>query len=58
MLAAPLGARAQAADSLHRQLDYIFAPLDKSQVPTRLLAEYGTPLVKLPPYNGMLGPHK
>ncbi|GAA4356306.1 hypothetical protein GCM10023185_19990 [Hymenobacter saemangeumensis] len=32
------------ADSLRQQLAYIFAPLDKSQVPTGCLANYAVPL--------------
>ncbi|RAK70332.1 hypothetical protein [Hymenobacter edaphi] len=41
-------------DSLRLRLDYLFAPLDKSQVPTGCLAEYATPLLTLAPFAGAL----
>lgn len=54
MLVAPLGVRAQQADSLRLRLDHILAPLDKSQVPTRLLADYAAPLARLTSFDGTL----
>ncbi len=54
VLAAPLGVRAQQPDSLRLRLDQVFAPLDKSQVPTRLLASYAVPLAPLTSFNGTL----
>jgi hypothetical protein len=54
VLAAPLGVRAQQADSLRLRLDHILAPLDKSQVPTRLLADYAAPLARLTSFDGTL----
>ena len=41
-------------DSLRQRLDYVFAPLDKSQVPTGCLAEYAIPLLTLEPFTGTL----
>jgi hypothetical protein len=50
-----LPGRAQSpTGSLRQQLDYHFANLDKSQVPTRLLAEYARPLVPLTYFDGSL----
>lgn len=34
-------------DTIRQQLEHLLAPLDKSQVPTGLLAEYATPLMTL-----------
>ena len=47
LLSAPFASQAQmsGSDSLRLQLNTIFAPLDKSQVPTAYLEEYG---VRLP----------
>ncbi|GAA3930529.1 hypothetical protein [Hymenobacter algoricola] len=45
---------AQAPDPLRQRLDAVFAPLDKSQVPTGRLAEYATPLLPLDSYPGTL----
>ena len=41
LLSAPLASRAQlsGADSLRQRLNALFAPLDKSQVPTAYLQE-------------------
>ena len=55
LLAALLSApalHAQAPDSLRLRLNHVFAPLDKSQVPTGRLLEYAEPLVPLEYYNG------
>lgn len=46
--------RAQRIDSMRYQLDQVFANVDKSQVPTRLLDAYALPLVPLAPFNGVL----
>ena len=46
--------RAQAIDSLKYKLDYLLAPLDKSQVPTGLLAGYGASLAPMTSFNGVL----
>ena len=46
--------RAQVANSMRDQLDQVFAPLDKSQVPTGLLDAYALPLAPLAPFNGAL----
>lgn len=43
---------AQSNDPTRATLDNIFAPLDKAQVPTGFLAEYGLPLVPLDIFNG------
>ncbi|GAB3636588.1 hypothetical protein GCM10027422_21780 [Hymenobacter arcticus] len=48
------GLQAQQVDSLGLKLDAVFANVDKSQVPTRLLAEYGLPLLPLTSFNGTL----
>lgn len=45
---------AQVSDPTRAALDNIFAPLDKSQVPTGLLAESALPLVPLDVFNGTL----
>lgn len=49
-----LTAFAQQADSLSLQLNAVFANVDKSQVPTRLLADYALPLLPLASFNGTL----
>ncbi|MGI4759090.1 MAG: T9SS type A sorting domain-containing protein [Janthinobacterium lividum] len=58
LLLATLGmrvAQAQTAPDATRQyLDNLVAPLDKSQVPTGFLVEYGVPLVPLDVFNGTL----
>lgn len=41
-------------DSLRLTLDNIFAHIDKSQVPTGFLKEYGAEFVNLPRFNGIL----
>jgi len=41
------GLRAQAPAAMRAQLDYVFANLDKSQVPTGLLVEAAVPLAPL-----------
>ncbi len=46
--------RAQVIDSMRYQLDQVFANVDKSQIPTRLLDAYALPLVPLAPFNGVL----
>ena len=45
---------AQTSDPTRATLDNLFAPLDKSQVPTGLLAESALPLVPLDVFNGTL----
>jgi len=45
---------AQVSDPTRATLDNIFAPLDKSQVPTGFLAEDALPLVPLDVFNGTL----
>lgn len=45
---------AQQPDSLSLKLNAVFANIDKSQVPTRLLMEYGLPLFRLSSFNGAL----
>lgn len=45
---------AQTIDSMRYQLDQVFAHVDKSQVPTRLLDAYALPMVPLAPFNGVL----
>ncbi|HEX8428399.1 hypothetical protein [Hymenobacter sp.] len=55
LLGRPVALRAQAlTDDTRQQLDYLFAPLDKTQVPTGFLIEYGLPLAPLDPFNGTL----
>jgi pimeloyl-ACP methyl ester carboxylesterase len=49
-----LSVRAQITDPTRAALDNLFAPLDKSQVPTGRLAEFATPLVPLDIFNGTL----
>ncbi len=48
-----LKANAQV-DSLRIKLDQVFAHIDKSQVPTGFLEEYGTQFVNLNRFNGIL----
>ncbi len=57
LLAAPAAAQAQLSggDSLRQQLATLFAPLDKSQVPTGYLYEAGIRLLEPRFYNGVLG---
>ncbi|MDO7887509.1 hypothetical protein [Hymenobacter cheonanensis] len=45
---------AQQTDSLSLRLNAVFANVDKSQVPTRLLADFALPLVPLASFNGTL----
>jgi hypothetical protein len=56
LLSALLPSRSHAqlsgADSLRQRLNTIFAPLDKSQVPTAYLAEYGVRLLPLRLFSG------
>ncbi len=47
------GAQAQV-DSLRTTLDNIFLHVDKSQVPTGFLDEYGAQFANLKTYNGIL----
>ncbi|RZK28859.1 MAG: hypothetical protein EOO63_10320 [Hymenobacter sp.] len=56
LFSAPLVSQAQlsGADSLRLRLNAIFQPLDKSQVPTGYLEEYGVRLLPLANYNGTL----
>ncbi|RZK98099.1 MAG: hypothetical protein EOO62_26985, partial [Hymenobacter sp.] len=56
LLSAPLVSQAQlsGADSLRQRLNTIFAHLDKSQVPTGYLEEYGVRLLPLANYAGTL----
>lgn len=53
-LLGPAQLRAQTSDPTRVALDNLFAPLDKSQVPTGLLAESALPLVPLDVFNGTL----
>ncbi|GAA4509565.1 hypothetical protein GCM10023172_43240 [Hymenobacter ginsengisoli] len=53
-LLGPVCLRAQQADSLRFKLDYLFAHLDKSQVPTGRLDAYATPWLPLSAFNGTL----
>lgn len=52
LLASP--ALAQTTDPVRQKLDNIFAPLDKSQVPTGRLLEAAVPLAYLPGFDGVL----
>ncbi|MGI4870137.1 MAG: hypothetical protein ACRYFX_03045 [Janthinobacterium lividum] len=56
LLAAPLASQAQlsGSDSLRQRLNFLFAPLNKSQVPTAYLEEYGVRLLPLHNFNGSL----
>jgi hypothetical protein len=45
---------AQVTDSMRLKLDYLFANLDKSQVPTGFLDAYATPLIPLTSFNGIM----
>jgi hypothetical protein len=49
-------AKAQTPDTstIDKLIKYILQPLDKSQIPTSLLAEYGIPMLDLPTFNGIL----
>ena len=47
-------ARAQAPDAQRVQLNGIFANVDKTQVPSAYLDEFGQQLLGLRPYNGSL----
>ena len=51
---APTRLLAQVSDPTRATLDNLFAPLDKSQVPTGFLAEDALPLVPLDIFNGTL----
>ena len=51
-LATPLRLSAQATDTLHQQLDYVLAPLDRSQVLTGRLADYAYPYAPLTYFTG------
>jgi hypothetical protein len=51
---APLRAQALPPDSLRQHLDYLFAPLDKTQVPAPFLEEYGLRFLPLDVFNGTL----
>ncbi|TGE21262.1 hypothetical protein E5K00_13285 [Hymenobacter aquaticus] len=42
---APLRAQSSAPDSLRQHLDYLVAPLDKTQLPAPFLEEYGRRLL-------------
>ena len=53
-LLGPVRLWAQTTDSLRLKLAYLFAPLDKSQVPSGRLDAYATPLVPLAAFNGQL----
>lgn len=53
-LIGPESLQAQVTDSMRYKLDQVFAPLDKSQVPTGLLDGYALPLAPLAPFNGAL----
>jgi hypothetical protein len=53
-LLGPAHLRAQTSDPTRVALDNLFAPLDKSQVPTGFLAESALPLVPLDVFNGTL----
>jgi len=53
-LLGPARLLAQATDPTRAVLNNLFAPLDKSQVPTGLLAESALPLVPLDVFNGTL----
>jgi hypothetical protein len=41
-------------DPLRNQLNSVFTNIDKSQVPTGFLEEYGVPLLPLDVFNGVL----
>ena len=47
---------AQTPDTSNTQklLEYIFQPIDKSQVPTGFLEEYGCPMLPMATFNGTL----
>ena len=51
-----VSSRAQAPDTstIDGLYSYIFAPLDKTQISTGYLEEYGVPILTLAPYNGTL----
>lgn len=48
--------KAQAPDTSTTQklLQYIFQPVDKNQIPTGFLEEYGCPMLPAATFNGML----
>lgn len=54
VLLGPAQLKAQTSDPTRAALDNLFAPLDKSQVPTGLLAESALPLVPLDVFDGTL----
>lgn len=47
-------APAQTPDGMRLQLNQVFANVDKSQVPSAYLEEYGEQLLGVRPYNGVL----
>lgn len=46
--------KAQSIDELRNKLNYVFQNIDKSQVPTGYLEEYGPGFVPFKPFNGIL----
>jgi len=57
LLTLPAYAQQQSAnplDSLRQQLNYVFAHVDKSQVPTQYLEDFGVRLLPFRPFNGTL----
>lgn len=46
--------KAQDTTTVEKLVRYILQPLDKTQVPGGILAEYGAPILDLPTYNGIL----
>lgn len=51
-----LNVKAQTPDTstVDKLIRYILQPIDKSQIPTSILAEYGAPLLELSTFNGVL----
>jgi alpha/beta superfamily hydrolase len=45
---------APVSDTLRKKLNLVFSPLDKSQVPTKYLEQYGNPLIPLDLFNNTL----
>jgi hypothetical protein len=49
-----VNAQAPDTSTIDKLIRYVLQPIDKTQVPTSILAEYGVPLLDLPTFNGTL----
>jgi hypothetical protein len=49
-----VNAQAPDTSTVDKLIRYVLQPIDKSQLPTSILAEYGAPLLDLPTFNVLL----